>query len=68
MTRISIKTCGTCLNQIAGKTAREWNGEAIDALLERRPVETDAAKADFSKAMVAGPTGWELPWWYGKKA
>ena len=69
MTRISMKTCGTCQDQIAGKTARKWNGAAIDALLERRPPETDANKPDYSKAKVAGPaSGWELPWWFGQKA
>jgi hypothetical protein len=25
MTRISMKTCGNCQDQIAGKTARKWN-------------------------------------------
>lgn len=68
MTRISVKTCGTCLDQISRKTARKWNGAVIDALLERRPPETDARKPDYNRAMVAGPRGWELPWWYGKQA
>ncbi len=68
MTRISMKTCGTCQDQIDRKTARKWNAAAIDTLLERRPHETDNRKPDYSKAMVAGPKGWELPWWYGQKA